>query len=203
MKKIIFTLFMLIVTMLAFADSYEIIKMNIPSIKIGEHIYKVGDTFSFQNNIKWTKNTDAIKARNTRTGEIRIFAAAEFKEYGAKSIKELFIKKGMMSSRTVMDLSDLSKELNNTLYLVDTIRIESPFPLNKKKFFYISYVKKGKQIIQKLPYDNDNAFIVRNMFKKATPDTKIPLKIYIKDEDINEDLLISDSMAVRLLPKFK
>lgn len=131
MKKVIPMLFIMGLVTTVLADNYKILLMNTKTIKIGTRVYKKGDMFSDDSVIFWEKDKQALKAQNLTTKEIRLFAEPEFKAKDCKTIKDYYIKNNRLSARAGgLTLSDMAEGLTGTFYLLDTIFIESPMPVD-------------------------------------------------------------------------
>lgn len=189
----------LVATMLA--DNYKILQMNTPSVKIGRRDCKKGDVFSEESRIIWSKSKQAIKAQNLRTKEIRLFAEPAFKKTNSKSIKEYFIKTNHLSSRAI-GLSELSEQLNETFYLLDTIFIESPIPLDNTINYYIRYQQNDSLVEKSIPSSDNQFMIVRSLFNDidSSYQDDFNVSIILRSIDVAEDYLLTDSMMIVLLP---
>lgn len=202
MKKIIPVLFVLGFVSTVLADNYKILLMNTKTIKIGTRVYKKGDTFSDDSIIFWEKDKQALKAQNLTTKEIRLFAEPEFKAKGCKTIKDYYIKNNRLSSRDAgLTLSDMAKGLTGTFYLLDTIYIESPMPVDSTRYFYISYSNEGRTEKKVLKMEEDQLIIDRSLFPIKEGFSEITLSMLYYYKGIDEDYLLSDSMKVVLIPE--
>ena len=131
MKKAFLVLSALLLSTTLLADNYKILQMNAQSVKIGNKQYKTGDVFPDSEPISWASDKQAIKAMNLNTKQIKLFAAKVFKNIEAKSIKDYFLKNSHLSTRGgIVSFSDLREELSDTIYLYDTMQIESPVKID-------------------------------------------------------------------------
>ena len=124
------------------ANNYKILQMNTPSVKIGNQLCKKGDIFSDEEEIFWHNDKQAFKAQNMETKEIRLFVGQDFKSKSSKSIKYYYLKTAHLSTRgSIIALSDLAEALPDTLYLCDSITIESPVGMNSDYYYFLKYKK--------------------------------------------------------------
>ena len=189
---------------LLYADNFEIIRMTMPEVKIDGKVCRRGDTFSDKSVIAWEKGKEqVIKARNTRTKEIVRFYSTEFQRKHAASVKDYFVQNKRMSTRSIgVSLDDLAEKLEDTrFYLVDTICIESPVPLDKVS--YVARYSVGKLRVTKTLLTAGNSFLIlRSMFEPYDSVGNIKLRIYLCRKDLSEEYVLTDKMRIRILPKF-
>ena len=189
---------------LLYADNFEIIRMTMPEVKIDGKVCRRGDTFSDKSVIVWEKGKEqVIKARNTRTKEIVRFYSTEFQRKHAASVKDYFVQNKRMSTRSIgVSLDDLAEKLEDTrFYLVDTICIESPVPLDKVS--YVARYSVGKlRVTKTLPTAGNSFLIVRTMFEPYDTVGNIKLRISLCSKDLSEEYVLTDKMRIRILPRF-
>jgi hypothetical protein len=83
-----------------FADRYEIVKMNTPTITIGNKSLKEGDAFSDATAISWTANPQWLTVKNLTTGRITKFSRKQFEARNkAVSLKDFFLRSERASTR--------------------------------------------------------------------------------------------------------
>lgn len=99
------------------ADSgktYQIIRLNTPSITIGGKALKKGDTFSGSSNIKWIDDTQAMEVKDTETGSLYKFSKKVFNTKGAiLSVADFFLKTSKASYRDTETGISLKKSPNS------------------------------------------------------------------------------------------
>lgn len=204
MKRLLQLAVVLCSVSLLYADDYEIIRMTIPEVKIDGKVCRKGDTFSDKSVIAWEKGKEqVIKARNTKTMEIVRFYSTEFQRRHAASVKDYFVQNKRMSTRSIgVNLDDLAEKLEDTrFYLVDTICIESPVPLDKVS--YVARYSVGKlRVTKTLPTAGNSFLIVRTMFEPYDTVGNIKLRISLCRKDLSEEYVLTDKMRIRILPKF-
>ncbi len=202
MRKTIISLFALLYVATIYAEDYKILQMNTPSVKIGSRECVKGDVFSDDSIIVWAKEKQAIKAQNLATKKIQLFTEPSFRAHSSTTIKEYFFKKNHMSSRGCLSLSELSEQLNNTFYLFDTIRIESPIPIDSTKCYYMHYHHNNHLIEKVLPSTGDEFLIVRSDLEigDSTIYNDITIQLYFRSDQVEDDYLLTDSMKITLIP---
>lgn len=201
MKKSIVVLFIMVFVSSVVADNYMITRMNTQSIKIGHRICKVGDVFSDGSVIFWNKDKQAFKAKNMKTGKERVFVEPEFRNKKCKSIKDYFLKNNLLSTRGVHNLNELSEALSeNAFFLLDTICIESPIPMNNTDQYYIVYEVDGKVLKNTLRNERNHFVIDRSLLQIDDNINELILSVYFKREGIDEDYHLTDSMKISIIP---
>ena len=204
MKRLLQLAVVLCSVSLLYADDYEIIRMTMPKVKIDGKVCRKGDTFSDKSVIAWEKGKEQIiKARNTKTMEIVRFYSTEFQRRHAASVKDYFVQNKRMSTRSIgVNLDDLAEKLEDTrFYLVDTICIESPVPLDKVS--YVASYSVGKlKVTKTLPTAGNSFLILRSMFEPYDTVGNIKLRISLCRKDLSEEYVLTDKMRIRILPKF-
>ena len=200
MKKLFPIIMVVCLVTSVWADNYKILQMNTKTIKIGSRIYKKGDVFSEDSTIHWSNDKQALKAQNMETKKIQLFVADAFQKKQSKSIKDYYIKNNRLSARS-FGLDEMVEILSETFYLLDTIRIESPVPVDSTRYFYITFKDEGKEVRKSMPMLDDELLIDRSMFPRAdkAPETKVSMSYTC--EGVDEDYLLTDSMRIIFVPK--
>lgn len=200
MKKVAFLFIALCLSSALFADDYKILQMNTPSVKIGKQICKVGDTFPDADPILWSNDKQAIKAMNLTSKQIKLFAAKVFKDIEAKSIKDYYLKNSHLSTRgSIVSFSDLAEELSDTIYLYDTVQIESPIKIDSLSSYLISYEQNGEMKWRTLASTEKYFFLCRELFEENDGQAEYTLTLYFRKKGF-DDYIVSDDVNVILLP---
>lgn len=200
MKKIALFISALCLSMTSLADNYKILQMNTPSVMIGKQMCKVGDTFPDADPIMWSNDKQAIKAMNLKSKQIKLFAAKVFKDIEAKSIKEYYLKNSHLSTRGgVVSFSDLAEELSDTIYLYDTVQIESPVKIDSISSYLISYVQNGEMKWRTLASTDKYFILCRELFEENDGQAEYTLTLYFRKKGF-DDYIVSDDVNVILLP---
>ena len=200
MKKAFLVLSALLLSTTLLADNYKILQMNAQSVKIGNKQYKTGDVFPDSEPISWASDKQAIKAMNLNTKQIKLFAAKVFKNIEAKSIKDYFLKNSHLSTRGgIVSFSDLREELSDTIYLYDTMQIESPVKIDSTSSYLISYVQDGEKKWRTLMSTDNYFFFTRELFGEDIDGGEYTLTLYFRKKEM-DDFLISNDIEVVLLP---
>jgi len=200
MKKVVLVLSALCLSMYLLADNYKILQMNAQSVKIGNKQYKTGDVFPDSDPISWANDKQAIKAMNLNTKQIKLFAAKVFKDIEAQSIKDYFLKNSHLSTRGgIASFSDLREELSDTIYLYDTMQIESPVKIDSLSSYLISYVQDGEKKWRTLMSRDKYFFFSRELFGEDIDGGEYTLTLYFRKKGM-DDFLISDDIKIVLFP---
>lgn len=201
MKKSLFMMMAFLIAMMVFADDYKILYMNMSSVMIGSRECRKGDLFSSDSTIVWTNGRQAIKAQNLQNKEIFLFTERAFKSNSSMTIKDYLFKTKRMSSRaTGLSLSELSELLTDTFDLLDTIRFESPVPMDSTRSYYIQYIRNDSTIEKKLPTEQDDIFLSRTIFECCDSVEERNVRILFRSKSIKEDYILTDSMRIVLIP---
>ena len=197
MKKITL-IFVFCLSVLSYADDYKILQMNTATIKIGNQLCKKGDVFSDESEIVWDNDKQAIKAQNLKTKEIRLFIGQEFKLKDSKSIKDYYIRTEHLSTRgEILTLSDLEESIPDTLFLCDTIKIESPFIMNSDYYYYLKCVVNGNISEKPIKFEKRNMIVDKEVLGESIQD-ELPASLYFKMN--KEKYLVKDSLTIIVIP---
>lgn len=200
MKKTTLVLLALYLNTILLADNYKILQINTSSVKIGNQLCKIGDVFSDETPILWSNAKQALKAMNLQTKQIRLFVANNFFNTKAKSVKDYYIKTNHLSTRGGMiSFSDLADELSDTIYLYDTMQIESPIKIDSISSYLISYVQDGEKMWRTLMSTDNHFFFSRELFCEDIDGGEYTLTLYFRKKGM-KDYMISDSVEIVLLP---
>lgn len=200
MKKAVLVFSALLLSTTLLADNYKILQMNMQSVQIGNKQYKTGDVFPDSDPISWDNDKQAIKAMNLNTKQIKLFAAKVFKDIEAKSIKDYFLKNSHLSTRGgIVSFSDLREELSDTIYLYDTMQIESPVKIDSVSSYYISYEQNGVKKWCTLMSTDKYFFLNRELFGENIDGGEYIITLFFRKKRM-EDFLISNDIEIILLP---
>ena len=202
MKKSIIAFLVFLVSVTIWADDYKILKMNMPSIKIGMRTCKAGDVFSDKDKINWTAEKQAIKVQNLKTKEIRLFVGYEFITKNSTSIKDYYVKNNHLSTRgNMMTLDEFAEQLPDTLYLWEDITMELPFEPEDSSFFFIAYKDKNNSMkTSMLETVNDSLVISRQSFGTEEDGDEITVSLCFHDGLNGEDNVLKDSIYFIMIP---
>ena len=199
-RSVIFFLLFAVACVLC-ADNYKILKMNVDQIKIGNRICVEGDTFSEDSVIHWNVSKQAIKARNERTMQVRMFTEPEFSSKGSKTIKDYYVKTNRLSTRgTIITLDDLTNEIPDTIYLCDSMIFESPVKIDSLRYFLMKYKVENKQIEKKIDAKGRLVIINKEQFCRSMETDEITISLMYKMKNWNDVECIKDSIKVIFLP---
>ena len=200
-KVLIIVLLLLCSYLQIHADNYKILQMNTNSVKIGTIQCHQGDTFSESEQIYWSNDKQAIKAINVKTKEIRVFTAKSFKDYSAHSVKD-YLKNNHLSTRGMVSFSDLEEELSDTIYLYDTLSIESPILIDSLSSYVISYNNKGLIKWRNLMSTDNHFYLCRELFNENDEVEEYHISLYFRRKNVDEDYLITNDLILVLLPLY-
>lgn len=200
MKKGLLLLSVLCFSMTSLAESYKILQMNTPSIMIGGKLCKNGAVFYDTDSIRWTNEKQVIKAMNLNTKQIKLFVAKTFAKSDAISVKDYYLKNNHLSTRGgIVSFSDLTEELSDTLFLYDSMHIESPVKIDSLSSYLISYVQDGEKKWRTLMSTDEYFFFNRDLFGDNISDGEYTLTLYFRKKGM-EDFVIRTNVIVVILP---
>ena len=213
MKRMFLFILFSVAFVTSHADKFQVLRVNTSSdILIDGKICTKGDIFSDASRVAWKRKYQAIEAVNLKTYDIVTFAVLEndkktgrIKDYDVNKENQgkdsYYVKTHHLSTRAgISTLSDLSKYLQGTFYLMDTIYIESPVPLINTRYYYITYQQKGETVKKRLQSDENTVIIDRSLFGFAEKSCKeLTVKMYFCSE-IEDDNLLTESMVIKILP---
>ena len=207
MKKFISLVLLFVFAIPMHADNYKILWMNTNNIKIGTKVCTENSVFSDRSTIIWTKQGQAFEAQNLRTKEIDLFAEPAFKIQKSKSILEYYIRTNHMSTRSTHPTAkELKVNLSDTFYMTNEICVNCSFPTDSCRYFFVRYEKDGK-LIERMLYNKNDCFVIpRSLFTSDDTENnkEIKLCVYYRDVQADEELLLTDSMVIQILPlKYK
>ena len=194
--------FAIMIAISIWADQYRILQMNTMSIKIGQRVCKIGDTFSDDDIIYWSVDKQAFKAQNLNSKVIRLFSEPAFRSKDSKTIKDYYLKTNHLSTRGgVISFKDLAWELEDTLFLYDTLHIPSPKIIDSTSHYYVAYYLEGQLVHSQLGgYDYD-ILVSRNALSNVEEGNTIIMSLFYSNKKWTKDILVTDSMKVLLLPE--
>lgn len=201
MKKIMLTLLSaLVVPLLACADNYKILYLNSSTIKIGNRVCQTGDVFDDGDVIFWTTDKQAFKAQNTTSKTIRLYAAPDFRKTDSKTIRDYMFRKGHLSTRSAMSLSELETYLSDEFFLLDSISVESTEMTDSHHYFVVSYQMDGKTVKKKLKGNHGELVITRSLFPESASVSEFTLTVSYVNKKIEDEYLLTNTMKIVLLP---
>lgn len=182
------------------AETYKILFINTPTIKIGKSELKVGDTFNDDQLIKWGSPKQAIKVLNTRNNKMRIITAVQAAD--SKSLKDYFVKTNRMSTRGngFVDIEEMAQQLSTSFYLLDQVSFDEFLDVDDDHCFVMTYQASGETKEYKLVADGGRVLITRDLFDGV--DTTNDITVTIKYIDLTEktEQVVTDKMVISVIP---
>lgn len=214
MKRFFLLILFSVAVVASRADEFQVLRVNTSSgILIDGKICKKGDSFSDASRVVWKREYQTIEAVNLKTYDIVTFAVLENDKKTGRIIDydlnknnqgkdSYYVKIHHLSTRAgISTLSDLSEYLDGTFYLLDTIYVESPIPLNNTRYYYITYQYKGETVKKRLKSEDNTIVIERSSFDFPEDScVEITAKVYFCSELEEEDYLLTESMVIKTLP---
>lgn len=196
----------LIFTLFAFGAKadYTILYLNTPSIVIGGKELKVRDSFSPGASIKWTSSRQAMKVLDTATGEKLVFMADDFRKAHAASMSDyrayLTKTRPLSTDGVAPSTSALTTYLNDRFYLLDNIEVDTGMKTDSRHYFFISYMRDGKEITKAVPNHNGVFTITPAAISSSGNGEEVHVKVYYYDKDADKVSAVCDNMRIVCLP---
>lgn len=202
----IFLLTLILSTAITAAADYRIIFLNTPSIRINGRELKINDIFHPSSQVEWNSPRQAMKIADTRTGEQKLLVASQYQKSKARTIENYISGVKHLSSRGIgaSNAVALRARLTDHFFFTDSLRIETGFPTDHHRFFYISYVYNGEEINKMIPNENGAFTITKDIFTidgKAIPPFEATLTVNYLDETTGKVTLVTDSMIITPIPE--
>lgn len=195
MKRFYLTMLMVILLIPCKADTFVIKAMNVPQIRIGEKICKVGSEFSSNETIHWSsEKVEIIEAQNTQTKKIWQFTKKSFKnsksknatgfcnwvtgiwgEFGNYFTNIIYLSTREAETYNLDEYSDMA--LTREFNLVDTINIDTKDSSVTDREYFAAYYLKGEKKIVPLSYHDGVIVFAREQF--VTEDMELPKKLVL------------------------
>lgn len=203
MKRHFIFLLIVCICIRAYAD-YRIIFLNTSTININGKQLKVNDTFPPSSTVEWISDKQAMKIVDTKSGEQRLLVASQYRKTKARNIKNYISGVKHLSSRGIpSNVVSLRATLSNHFFFIDSLRIETGFPTDCRKYFYVSYKYKGEEINKHIP-NYKGAFIISQdiytIDNISIPPFDTTLSVFYLDEDKGCVTLITDNMEITVVP---
>jgi hypothetical protein len=184
---------------------YRIVFLNTPSIKINGKPLKINDKFSPFARVDWTSPKQAMKIVDTETGEQKLLVASQYLKAKAKNVGSYIKGVKHLSSRGVgtANVVALRAALTDNFFFTDSLKIETKFPTDHQRFFYISYNYNGEEINKMIPNDKGAFTISDDIFTidgKKIPPFETTISLYYVDETKSKVTLITDKMGITMIP---
>ena len=204
MTRILFLIVGIFISLSTYAD-YRIVFLNTPTIKINGKSLKVNDVFHPSAYVEWTSPKQAMKIVDTASGEQRLLIASQYQKSKAKNIQSYISGVRHLSSRGIgaSNIVALRATLSDHFFFTDSLKIETDFPTDNHRFFYISYTYNGKEINKMIPNSNGSFTISQDIFTidgKPIPPFDTTLSVFYIDKTTGKVTLITEDMAITLIP---
>jgi hypothetical protein len=182
-------------------ESYKILFLNSPCIRIGEKECKVGDCFDGNAPIHWDHDEQAMKVVCMDTQRQSIVVAKHFKSKGDKSLTDYLVQSRRLSTRGGAPLTpvELKRYLSDKFYLIDSICVSTTLPTDGEHFFYVAYDYKGQTINKRVRCNGKTFILDRSLFfidEKPIVPFEATLSVFYLDEQKGECLPLANDMYI-------
>lgn len=203
MKKILL-LIVCLFSLPMVADTYKLLFVNSNFITIGGKHLKAGDTFEDTEQIAWSSDKQAFKAQNISSKKIKLFTPAQMKD--SKSVADYYLKANKLSTRGTEDYELLDNILDDSCYLLDSVKLKTWIKTAENDYFFIKYRISGKDYRVKLSGEAEYILLSNDLpgrdtkknepseietslwfhFSDGSEEVTGDLKLFFVDKNINE-----------------
>lgn len=115
MKRFVCLFLLVITSLLSYAFDYEIVKMNMQSLKVGNKTCTIGSKFNKTDIIHWNSSSDGMKVKDLNANGYRYFKASSFMSSNSKTANDYNLFKINHPSTMGDDIFDIILHKNNNL----------------------------------------------------------------------------------------
>lgn len=167
------------------AKEYRILRLwNCKSIKIGNNVMTVGNTFHDEMTIHWTNARQLMEVEETVTGETMKIGQKGFERKKVKTLLDLLTKEESMGHRTYTSGEQYYTEKD--YYLTDSLHFPVLDIPNSNATIEALWEYKGKEIITPIKLTDDGKFyiITPDVFGNKKPrDIKLSIRERVNGRD--------------------
>ena len=207
MKRILLLLFLYSITILATsARTFKIIKLNTPTINIGNKELCVNDYFNETEHIKWQSTSQAMKIKSD-DNKIMIVSPSLFAQYNVKKFSDFIATVEPMIRRSgpiPVTLDDHRRLFNGCHVLMDSLTFNVGWRMDSSSFFYATtFDSEGNAIKISLPFEKDKIVITREHIDSIIGNKEIiPLTIHYYETDLDDNTSITNNMKLIVVPNW-
>lgn len=204
-KSLLFMIFAIAVVNLAFGD-YKILQLNSPSIKVNGKNLHAGDVFKAPGTISWTNPRQAMKVLDMTDMKQQMIVAGQYEKSKVADVKTFLSQMKQMSTRdgATDNLITLRHRLSGEHYLADSLVFNTTYPTDDNHFFYVSYVdRNGDEINKLIPNDNGTFVLTRDIYTVdgvSGDPYDIDLTVFYLDDEEGTLTIVTDDMKIIAVP---
>lgn len=200
MKKLIVAL-LLATSLIAAAQSFRIIYLNTPQIKIGAQYLTEGDTFDSRDPIYWSSVRQAMKVLTDRN-EVRVLSKKLLEKLKAKTLADylLSIKNTSSRGRLVdfpVTVEDHRAILQGSFVLLDTLTFNAGWLTDETSYFQ-AQINRDPRTAFRIPAAGNTLVITRDLLPADT--AELTLTVTYIEEQYNDTTRITDSLNIEIAP---
>lgn len=210
-KRLTFLVAILMAVCHISADSYKVLYLSSPDIKIKNKTIAVGDVFADNDKIEWANDQQVMKVINLKTKRVVVLAAKSLKNMESTSLFEYLTNRERLSTRATPPVNHSNRNSNTTVrqqkdstyYLQDTLYIKRPY-INDHKVVASIVDEKRKAIDIPISEDGKSYVITKEMFNNQVPlNQRFSIKEYDKERDWEYVIIRSFYIKSSPMPKEK
>ena len=182
----------LCISLSATAQDFKILFVNTGTIRIGGKELKAGDVFNHDEIIHWTEPKQAMEVLSLADMKQYMLVSEDFKDRKMKSAKDYLVKSNRLSTRGSGSLSSVTRQVGETIYVMDSTRVPISYVPDKSEYFFLLFGEKR----HKLAYSEGNLFFDADIFNSGET---LTADLFFHYADGEEECLI-EGLCIILLP---
>lgn len=188
---------LLMVACCAYADRYKVLYVNSSDIKVGGKAIAVGSVFDEKETVRWTSEQQAMKVVNLTTNRVMVFVAKALEKKNASTLYEYLIRNKHLSTRGLKKNPTEEWQLDETLYLLDTLYISLP-PRHNQSATAKMVVKQGREI----PLTNNgHHYVIPRSLLGRTGSQPINVDIVEYDKEKDWSYTVYRNLNIEIVPQ--
>lgn len=204
-RKTIALLLFVLATSYLLADSWKVLSVSSPDIKVGGKVVRIGSVISGDANFTWPSNKgDQWVKLAGKGGKIKLISMREMEQKKVSTIDQLTNTKPLVG-RNVELLNDVDMRnfFAQPIVLQDSLILHVPYNLDKQHVLFLQYDNNINKVLpgcgSKVTID-DRIFMLDG--KPTTPVTRT-YRLYYYDMIENTTHLIADSLVIDVDQRLK
>lgn len=153
---------------MAQADTYKIVYLNSPDIRINDKPAKTGDTFNDKATISWTKERQAMKVYCIETKKQMLLVARDGDVKKKRDLHSLLTSTHHLSTHgpgtESTDYGKLVTSIADEYCLLDSVVVETGVALSAEKYLVASYEYGDTRIFKNMKSDGGRIIIDKSLF---------------------------------------
>lgn len=174
--------------------TYTIIRLNTPSIEVGDSRLHVGDSFDESAKIKWEKPGQVMKVIDEDRRQILLCSNAL--RQGC-SVKEYLLSVKSMSTRggQLMSIDDHREFFGSPIVVWDPVIIESVWPESDNEYFEVTIKSDGSEKTARLPVGDEGYPVITSEIFGCAPGLSEVL-VDVRYVSEGEEIILAENLKI-------